>query len=941
MSTVHEIAADRSPKGLTQKPVLHRARSTPARAEIGREAEATGEPSSLLVELIALGERARSAVGEAYAVAATGFRNAREGLEDRSAERRSPRPSGINGGASATSVADGTPRALRAVGTGSARLTSGLEVSFPAANTVLFSSAALFADANGPLAREFFARAFQVADVDQVAIDAEKRTGEIVLNAPLRSQDPRLAELARVLSSPTLRNRSDEAPSIPQQLAASKSKSVRLQRHGRRLSTWTVRHELDGRIRLHNAALYRCTELCQAIEREFMNTFGVDRYSTDELTATVLIHFDPKQIQRHQIVELLDATLLKSPGFPIAPIDLDLPVCTASVALSIVSRFVVPGLAPLSAAVFIYSVIPSFKNAYRVVFKEKRLGVDVLDVIVVLSCLATNQVLAGTVLGFSLGVARELVRRTEDNSKKMLLNVFGKQPRFVRLEVNGVEVETPLERLKVKDIIVVHTGETVPVDGDVVEGMAMVDQHTLTGESAPVEKLTGDRVLASTTLLAGKVRVSVTSAGEDTTSAKLARILNDTAGYKLRSQSKGEELADRAVAPTLALGALGLATVGVNGAAAVVNCDLGTGIRMAAPIAMLSSLTLSAEHGILVKDGRALELLRSVDTFLFDKTGTLTRERPEVGRVLTYGDHPETRILQWAAAAEHKFSHPIAKAIVDKSKLLGLELPQIDDSKYHVGYGITVGVAGHTIRVGSARFMKHEGITLPTELVREMDAAHEEGNSLVMVGVDDALGGAIELRAAERPEAAAVIAGLRARGAKHLAIISGDHEQPTRRLAERLGMDRYFAEVLPQDKAKYVELLQKEGSTVCFIGDGVNDSIALKKANVSISLRGASSVATDTAQVVFMEDSLDKLLKLHDVSRDLHRNISTSWGLIVVPNLICVAGAFLAGFGVMHSMVFNQIGGLLALGNGLLPLKKAARVRAAKELRAKSSAGTS
>jgi P-type E1-E2 ATPase len=154
-------------------------------------------------------------------------------------------------------------------------------------------------------------------------------------------------------------------------------------------------------------------------------------------------------------------------------------------------------------------------------------------------------------------------------------------------------------------------------------------------------------------------------------------------------------------------------------------------------------------------------------------------------------------------------------------------------------------------------------------------------------------------------------------------------------------MDRYFAEVLPQDKARYVELLQKEGSTVCFIGDGVNDSIALKKANVSISLRGASSVATDTAQVVFMEDSLDKLLKLHDVSRDLHRNIRTSWGLIVVPNLICVAGAFFAGFGVMHSMVFNQIGGLLALGNGLLPLRKAASVRAAKELRAKSGASTS
>jgi Cu2+-exporting ATPase len=230
--------------------------------------------------------------------------------------------------------------------------------------------------------------------------------------------------------------------------------------------------------------------------------------------------------------------------------------------------------------------------------------------------------------------------------------------------------------------------------------------------------------------------------------------------------------------------------------------------------------------------------------------------------------------------------------------------------------------------------MEHEGIALPASLRAELDAAHQDGNSLVLVGVDDALGGALELRAAERPEARAVIEGLRARGAKHLAIISGDHEQPTRKLAERLGMDRYFAEVLPQDKAKYVELLQKEGRTVCFIGDGVNDSIALKTANVSISLRGASSVATDTAQVVFMEDTLIKLLQLYDVSRELHKNINQSWGLILVPNLFCIAGAFFAGFGVMHSMIFNQIGGMLAVANGLTPLRKVSRLRQEKALAA-------
>jgi heavy metal translocating P-type ATPase len=802
-----------------------------------------------------------------------------------------------------------------------------LQISFPGTGRIRFLSEALFSDPHSALARQFFERAFLAPEVEQVEIDSGRQKAEISFRADTGSSRAVIKKISRFLAKGAPSSDTSNPLILPSDLIETKN-IIRLCRHGQRLSSWAVKHEIEGRIRLQNPALFRKRELCQAIERELMNAFGVGRYTTNDFTSSVLIHYDQRHIQKHQLIEILDDVLHKSKNIAATPVDLDLPICTVSVGLAAATRFLVPSLTPLSAAVFFYSVLPSFKNAYNVVFKGKRLGVDVLDAIVVLVCLATNQVFAGTVLAWSLSLARKLVEKTEDNSKKMLLNVFGKQPRFVWLCLDGIEVETPLEKLKVNDIIIVHTGETVPVDGEVVDGMAMIDQHTLTGESAPAEKIKGDRVLASTTVLAGKIRVSVTNAGEETTSAKLARILNDTAGYKLHSQSQGEKLADKAVVPTLALGAFGLATRGVNSAVAIVNCDLGTGIRMAAPIAMLSSLTLCAQHGILVKDGRALEVMRNVDTFLFDKTGTLTRERPEVGRVLTFGEYSEQQILQWAAAAENKFSHPIAKAILDKFESLGLPMPETDDSKYHVGYGITVGIDGHTVRVGSARFMKHEGLKLPAELDREMENVHDEGHSLIMLGVDNALGGAIEMRAANRPEAEEVIAGLRARGAKHLAIISGDHDRPTRSLADKLGMDRYFAEVLPQDKAKYVEILQKEGRKVCFIGDGVNDSIALKKADVSISLRGASSIATDTAQVVFMEESLVKLLQLHDISRDLQRNINRSWGLILGPNLICIGGAFFGGFGVMHSMVFNQIGGLLALGNGLLPLRKVAEARA-------------
>jgi Cu2+-exporting ATPase len=534
----------------------------------------------------------------------------------------------------------------------------------------------------------------------------------------------------------------------------------------------------------------------------------------------------------------------------------------------------------------------------------------------------------GAVLCWCLSFGRVLVQRTQDNSKKLLLNAFGKQPRYVWLYRDGVEVQVALDRLAKGDIIVVNTGEVVPVDGHVVEGMAMIDQHALTGESTPAEKGVGDRVFASTVMVAGKVYVSVETSGSETASAKISQILNDTAGYKLSSQHRGERLADKAVIPTLTVGAVGLATMGTAGAVAVLNSDFGTGIRMAAPLAMLSSLALCAHKGILVKDGRALELMNEVDTVLFDKTGTLTRERPEVGRIIAEGGFTPETILQFAAAAERRFHHPIALAILHRARELALDLPPTDDTQYRVGYGITVVVEGHTVRVGSRRFMELEGIALTPAVTQAVEEAHREGYTMVMVGVDDRLGGAIELQASVRPEVREIVAGLRKRGIKHLAIISGDHEAPTRKLAEALGMDRYFAQVLPADKADYVARLQEEGCKVCFVGDGINDSIALKKANVSISLRGASTIATDTAHIVFLEEGLSKLCELRDIARDLDRNVKRSWSMILAPNIACIVGVFTMGFGIMASVVTNNVAALAALANGVLPLRKVAQIEA-------------
>ena len=807
-----------------------------------------------------------------------------------------------------------------------------VEIILPDDGTIRIESARLCADPDGLLCRRFLGRAFLAPEIDSAEIDAATAEGvtpaiELRFDATQYSRRDVLERVAALLDAVP---KSDDGVELPPACTArDRHGAIRYHRCGQKVTGWKVVSERVGIIKLENPVLYRKTALCEAVERELMSVLGVNRYETSSRTCWAKIEYDPRQLGPVQIIEILDGALSNAERPDrLDPLDLDLAICTASLPLAAVAQFAMPALLPLSAALFACTAIPSFRGAYQVLFKERRLGVDVLDSIVVMGCLATLHVFPGAILTWCLSVGRYLVRRTEDNSKKLLLGAFGKQPRYVWLVKDEIEIEVPLDRLDKGDIVAIHTGEMVSVDGIIVEGLAMIDQHALTGESTPAEKGVGDRVFASTVMVAGKVHVAVEKSGRETATAKIAQILNDSAGYKLASQHKGEQIADKVVIPTLGLGGLAFAALGPTGAVAVVNSDLGTGIRMAAPLAMLSTLALCAQKGVLVKDGRALDLLCEVDTMLFDKTGTLTRERPEVGRVIAANGFDPVHILRFAAAAERRFHHPIALAILQKAEEEGLRLPLTDATQYKVGYGIAVGIDGHRVRVGSRRFMESEGVSLTREVQDALDEAHREGQTMVMVAVDDELGGALELRASTRPEVRGIVRGLRERGIRHIAIISGDHEAPTRRLAEELGMDRYFAQVLPADKADYVEKLQREGRKVCFVGDGINDAIALKKANVSISLRGATSIATDTAHVVFMEQSLGKLCELRDIARDLERNVRNSWVMILGPNLACIAGVFTLGFGIGASVLTNNVAALAALANGLLPMRRVAELEA-------------
>ncbi len=596
-----------------------------------------------------------------------------------------------------------------------------------------------------------------------------------------------------------------------------------------------------------------------------------------------------------------------------------LSISSIGLGLATAGALVYTPLSLLSVPVSLYASWPFFKLAYQSLFKEHKLKVTVLDSIAVIGGLVTGYYFVTAFAGFIYYVAAKLLSQTRNTTRKTLVNVFAEQPRFVWLVKNGTEIEIPLSDLHVGNIIVVNAGEIIPVDGIISKGMATIDQHALTGEAQPDEKGMGDKVLAATIVLTGRIDIQVEKTGPETIAAQIGEILNHTSEFELSLQTRGEQLAEKTVLPTLATSTLALLTLGPYRSVAVLYANFSEVIRVTTPIGMLNFLNLASKDGILIKDGRSLELLNQVDTVVFDKTGTLTQEQPHMGNIYTCNGVKENDLLTYAAAAEYKQSHPIARAILTAANDRTLNLPEIDESQYEIGYGIKVKITDQLIRVGSIRFMEMEGIAIPAEITALQRSSHEQGYSTIFVTIDQQLGGMLELHPTIRPEAKQIIRQLQKRNLS-IYIISGDHEHPTKLLAKELGINHYFANTLPQDKAQLIDQLQKEGKSVCFVGDGINDSIALKKAKVSISLRGASTAATDTAQIILMDQNLTKLDRLFELGKKFGTNQKTGLATIFVPSVLCVGGIFFLHFGIPTAIMFFNISAIAGIGNALLPL---------------------
>lgn len=591
----------------------------------------------------------------------------------------------------------------------------------------------------------------------------------------------------------------------------------------------------------------------------------------------------------------------------------------ACLGLTTAGRLFYPPLALLSIPGLLYTAYPFMKIGFDDLREKRKVTATTLDLISLPGATITGNFFAASLAVSLLSLSGAVLKRTEDRSLESIANVFGQQPTSVWVLIDGVEIERPFAEIQAGDLLVITAGQMIAADGIITMGAASIDQRMLTGESQPSEKAVGDEVFAATLVLAGRVIVQVERAGDATIAAKIGTILAQTAGFKQTFDSRSQEIANRWTMPTLVASAVALPLHGFGGSIAILLSSLGYNLRIVGPLSMLNFLRLAAQQGILVKDAQALELLQTVDTVVFDKTGTLTLEEPQIAQIYTYQEWTETTILIYAAAAESRQSHPIARAILAAAEARSLSLPSFAEARYEVGYGIKVNLDDKTVHVGSERFMTMEDIVLPAAAATLHATIHQQGHSLVFVAVNGVLAGAIELAPTIRPEAHRLIDELHASG-KALYIISGDQEQPTRHLAETLGIENYFANTLPENKANLLQQLQATGKTVCFIGDGINDAIALKQANVSISLRGASTIATDTAQIVLMDAKLDQLLHLFALVAAYDANMRANHIASMAPGLVVIGGVFFLHFGILSSIMLYNIGLVAGVANAMSPL---------------------
>ncbi len=512
-----------------------------------------------------------------------------------------------------------------------------------------------------------------------------------------------------------------------------------------------------------------------------------------------------------------------------------------------------------------------------------KIEVPVLDATAIgVSVLRGDYDTAGSIM-FLLGIGELLEEWTHKKSVGDLARTMSLNIGKVWLVQDGTEVLVDAKKIAAGDEVVIHMGNTIPFDGIVTEGEATVNQASLTGESDPVRKSLDDFVYAGTVLEEGELTIRVQTVGGSSRYDKVVKMIEESEKLKSGLESRAEHLADRLVPYSLGGTALTyLLTRNVTKALSILMVDFSCALKLAMPVSVLSAIREASEHNITVKGGRYLEAMAEADTIVFDKTGTLTKAQPTVAKVISFdGDSPD-ELLRIAACMEEHFPHSMAKAVVDAAKERGLDHEEMHSKvEYVVAHGISTMINGKKAVIGSYHFVfEDEACTLPDGTESIFETLPEQYSHLYLA-IENELAAVICIEDPLRKEAAEVVHALHLAGIKKIVMMTGDSERIAGAIAKKVGVDEYYSEVLPEDKAGFVEREKAAGRKVIMVGDGINDSPALSAADIGIAISDGAQIAREIADVTIAADDLHEVVVLKNLSDALMKRIHGNYRSIV------------------------------------------------------------
>ena len=570
-----------------------------------------------------------------------------------------------------------------------------------------------------------------------------------------------------------------------------------------------------------------------------------------------------------------------------------------------------PGFLNAGVALFatLFGGYLRFVSGFKDIFNRK-ITVNVFVTVALLATIGVGEFRAAAIVVFIMAVAGALETYTLDKTRRSIRSLLDLTPKTATVRRNGQEVAVPVDEIQAGDIVVVRPGGRIPVDGVVVAGESCVNQAPITGESMPVEKHKGRDVFGGTLNETGRLEVQTTKIGKDTTLARIVHLVEQAQGTKAPIQNLADRFTAWFLPSVLVLAVIAfLASGDIRTAVSVLLVACPCAFAIATPTAVTAGISNMARHAVLIKGGIFLERAQKMDTLLVDKTGTFTLGKPKVVEVVSLDGLPQQEVLRLAAISEKYSEHPLAKSVIAFAQESGLEIPDPDAFNSEVGMGVTAQIEDKTIWVGKRQFLEKQGAAITDHIEQAVTKQVDQGRTAVLVANGLKPVGLIAIADEIRDQTPHAIASLKAMGVKEIIMLTGDNHTVAKAVAEQIGVDGFQAELLPEQKLKYVETLQKEGKVVGMVGDGINDAPALALADVGIAMGAAGTdVAVETADVTLMNDDLSKVVNFMNMSKKVMMRIKLNIFFSMIYNVI---GFVLAGFGLLTpilAVMFQEAG---------------------------------